>query len=258
MAGTLKGKSVLVTGAASGIGRTSALMFAREGAKVLVVDLNVQGGKETVEMIKRARGEASFFKADIRKASDVEAMVNKAVELYGRLDCAHNNAGIMGQMCGTLNCTEDDFDNVMDTNVKGVWLCLKYEVPQMLKQGGGAIVNTASKVGISAGIMGVPANPAYTASKHGVVGLTKQAGMDYAKQGVRINAVCPGWVDTPMTRPTTEEETKKQEKEVAAIAPIARKAKTEEIAEAVVWLCSDAASYVVGHAMLVDGGWGAH
>lgn len=251
-------KVALVTGAGNGIGRSSALLFAEEGARVVVVDLLVDAGEETVSLIKKANGEASFIQADLRKAADVEAMVSKTVERYGRLDYAHNNAGIMGSMSGTLDCTEEDWDAVVDTNLKGVWNCLRYEIPQMLSQGGGAIVNTASKVGLSAGILGLPGNPAYTASKHGVVGLTKQAGMEFAKYGVRVNAVCPGWVDTLMTRAANEEEEKAQMKEILATEPIERKGKPEEIAEAAVWLCSDAASFVIGHAMLVDGGWGAH
>jgi NAD(P)-dependent dehydrogenase (short-subunit alcohol dehydrogenase family) len=258
MARSLEGKIALVTGGGSGIGKATALAFAREGAKVVVDDINAEGGEETVRLIKKANGEATFVKADVRIEAEVKKMVDRVVELYGRLDCAHNNAGIKGDMCGTLDCTSEDWENMISTNLRGVWLCMKYEILQMLKQGGGAIVNTASKVGLSAGSMVIPGNISYTASKHGVVGLTKQAGVEFANKGIRINAVCPGFIDTPLTAPHDDEDVRIQAEVVAATEPIGRKGTAEEVAEAVVWLCSDAASFVLGHAMSVDGGWAAH
>jgi len=249
MAELLKGKIALVTGGGSGIGRASSLMFAREGAKVVVADVVVDGGEETIGMIKKAGGEAIFVKVDVSKAAEVEAMVNKAVEAYGRLDCTFNNAGIEGAMASTVEYTEEDWDRVININLKGVWLCMKYEIAQMLKQGGGAIVNTASVLGL----VGMAELPAYVASKHGVAGLTKTAALEYAKSGIRVNAVCPGVIDTPMVgrglalRPELEPQ-------FVAAEPVGRMGKPEEIAEAVVWLCSEAASFVTGHAMVVDGG----
>jgi NAD(P)-dependent dehydrogenase (short-subunit alcohol dehydrogenase family) len=245
MPGTAKlldGKVALVTGAGSGIGRATALTFAREGAKVVVADIIAEGGEETVRMVKAAGGEALFVKTDVSKAAEVEALITKVVQTYGRLDCAFNNAGIEGVFVSTAECSEENWDRTLAINLKGVWLCMKYEIPQMLKQGGGAIVNTASV----AGLVGFAGLPAYVASKHGVAGLTKTAALEYAKAGIRVNAVCPGGISTPMTE--------RLFKAVAALEPVGRMGKPEEIAEAVVWLCSDAASFVTGHAMAVDGG----
>jgi NAD(P)-dependent dehydrogenase (short-subunit alcohol dehydrogenase family) len=250
MAGRLEGKVALITGAGSGIGRASALAFAREGAKVMVADIIVAGGEETVQLIKNAGGEAAFIKVDVSQAAEVAAMVNKVVETYGRLDCAFNNAGVEGEFTSTAEYSEAGFDKVLAVNLKGVWLCMKYEVPQLLKQGGGAIVNTAS----GAGLIGVAGLSAYVASKHGVVGLTKTAALEYAKSGIRVNAVCPGVIQTPMVARLTAHQPQMAEAMVAA-EPMGRAGKPEEIAEAVVWLCSDAASFVTGHAMSVDGGY---
>ena len=249
MAGRVQGKVALVTGGSSGIGRATALVFAREGAKVVVADVVVDGGEETVRLIKAAGGDAVFVKADMAKATDVEGMVQQAVSTYGRLDCAHNNAGIEGATGKTADYQEPDWDRVIQINLTGVWLCMKYEIPQMLKQGGGAIVNTAS----DAGLLGVPQMPAYVASKHGVVGLTKTAALEYAKSGIRVNAVCPGVIKTPMVERITSLRPGRIER-MAAAEPVGRMGKPEEIAEAVVWLCSEAASFVTGLPMPVDGG----
>jgi NAD(P)-dependent dehydrogenase (short-subunit alcohol dehydrogenase family) len=250
MAGSLSGKVALVTGASSGIGRASALMFTREGATVVVADVVVEGGEETAHMITNAGGKAIFVRADVSKAADVEALIHQAVATYGRLDCAHNNAGIAGKSQTIVDTTEENWDRIMNINLKGVWLCMKYEIPQMLKQGGGAIVNTAS----DAGLIGVKRTGAYVASKHGVVGLTKTAALEYAKAGIRVNAVCPGPIDTPMLQKGATRFPQVIEKMVAA-QPNKRLGKPEEIAEAAVWLCSDGASFVTGLAMSVDGGY---
>ncbi len=248
MAGRVDGKVAVITGAGSGIGRATALAFTREGAKVVVADIVVAGGEETVRMIKAAGGEAIFIKTDVTKAAEVEALLKQTVETYGRLDCAFNNAGIEGEIAPTADCTEENWDRVVNVDLKSVWLCLKYEIPQMLKQGGGAIVNTASVAGL-VGFLGIPA---YVASKHGVNGLTKTAALEYAKAGIRVNAVCPGVIRTPMVERAFGASPQMAEA-AAAMEPVGRLGKPEEIAEAVLWLCSDAASFVTGLPMAVDG-----
>ena len=249
MAGLLSGKVALVTGGSTGIGRASALTFAREGAQVVVADVVVDKAEETVRLIKEAGGEARCIKTDVTQAAEVEAMVRFTLDAYGRLDCAHNNAGIEGTVSNTAEYAEADWDRVIGVNLTGVWLCMKYEIPPMLEQGGGAIVNTAS----GAGLIGAPGMPAYVASKHGVVGLTKTAALEYAKAGIRVNAMCPGVIETPMVERLTGGNPGMMEGFVA-IHPVGRAGQPQEIAEAVVWLCSDAASFVTGHAMSVDGG----
>ncbi len=245
----LKGKVVLVTGASSGIGRATALAFAREGAKVVVADVQVEGGEETVRIIKEAGVEAIFVKTDVSDAAEVERLINRAKETFGRLDCAHNNAGIEGITAPTADCTEENWDRIIKINLKGVWLCMKYEIPQMLKQGSGAIVNTASV----AGLVGFQGLPAYCASKGGIIQLTRTAALEYATKGIRINAVCPGVIRTPMVERVTGGKPE-VEAQFTALEPVGRMGTPEEIAEAVVWLCSDAASFVTGHPLVVDGG----
>ncbi len=197
MPGPLDGRVALVTGGGSGIGRASSLAYARDGAKVVIVDVNVEGGEETVQSIKEAGGEAILVHADVSKAVEVQQMVDRTVEAYGRLDCAFNNAGVSGRSRGTMvDHSEEEWDRVIGTNLKGVWLCMKAQIPQMLKQGGGAIVNNASV----AGLVGIRRTSAYVAAKHGVVGLTKAAALEYAESGIRVNAVCPGYINTPLVR----------------------------------------------------------
>lgn len=249
MAGLLDGKVALITGGSTGIGRATAQIFAREGAKVAVADVNVEGAEETVRLIQDAGGEAICIHTDVSQAADTEAMVKTVVETYGRLDCAFNNAGIEGEMQPTQDYAEATWERVIGINLKGVWLSMKAEIQHMLGHGGGAIVNTASV----AGLVAVPAMSAYVAAKHGVVGLTKTAALEYAKVGIRVNAVCPGGVDTPMVQRVFGSNRELAEAAVAA-EPVGRLAQPAEIGEAVAWLCSDAASFVTGHPMAVDGG----
>ncbi len=249
MAREFDGKVVLVTGAASGIGRATALAFAREGARVCVADVNEEGGSQTVKLIEKEGGTAFFVKCDVSKASDVKAMVDAVVNKFGRLDFAFNNAGIEGKPASTVDCSEENWDKTLDVNLKGVWLCVKFEIPVMVKQGGGVIVNMSS----IAGLVGFPGMPAYVASKHGILGLTKTTALEYAKANVRVNAVCPGAIRTPMLERFIGGNLE-VEKQITATIPMARVGKPEEIAGAVLWLCSQKASYVTGHALVVDGG----
>ena len=250
MAGELEGKIALVTGAGSGIGRESALAFAASGAQVMVSDVVVEGGEGTVAQIKAAGGEATFIRADVSQRADVEPLIRQTVETYGRLDCAHNNAGIEGDMAPTAECTEANWDRTIAINLKGVWLCMRYEIPQMLEQGGGVIVNTSSV----AGLVGFVNLPAYVATKHGVAGLTRTAALEYAQQGIRVNAVCPGVIHTPMIDRIVGGDAE-AEAQFTALEPVGRMGSPAEVAQAVVWLCSDAASFVTGIAMPVDGGF---
>ena len=240
----------LITGGGSGIGRAAALACAEQGDRVVIADTDREGGEETRLQIESQGGEALFIRADVSQAADVEALVSQAVKQYGRLDCAFNNAGTEGESVPLAESSEEVWDRVLSVNLKGVWLCMKYELRQMLKQGSGAIVNNASVLGL----VGTPSNPAYTASKHGVVGLTKSAALAYAQSGIRVNAVCPGFVQSPLT---DRKFASSPERKNAVIArhPIGRLGTTKEIAAAVVWLFSDASSFVTGHALTVDGGY---
>jgi NAD(P)-dependent dehydrogenase (short-subunit alcohol dehydrogenase family) len=247
----LENKVALITGGGSGMGRASALEFAAQGAKVLVADYVAEGGERTAAVIRDKGGEAVFVQVDVSNPAQVEAMVKKAVDTWGRLDFAHNNAGIEGTLGPTAEGTLENWNRVLGTNLTGVWLCLKYEIPQMLKQGGGAIVNTAS----AAGLRAVDGLSAYCASKHGVIGLTKVASREYAKAKIRINAVCPGPIETPMLQRIIDVSRTMAPASTAGATPIGRSGKAEEVARVVVWLCTDAASYVTGVAMPVDGGY---
>jgi NAD(P)-dependent dehydrogenase (short-subunit alcohol dehydrogenase family) len=246
------GKVALVTGGGSGIGRATAIAFAREGAKVVIGNRNVQRGEETVSMIRDAGGTASFRRTDVVVAADVKALVDHAVTTYGRLDIAFNNAGIEGDPRPLAEQTEANFDAVMDINVKGVWLSMKYEIPRMLEQGGGAIVNCSSV----AGVIGFPGIGIYSASKHAVIGLTKVAALEYSAQGIRINAVNPAVIDTEMVDRLADGMNMKKD-DLTTFHPIGRIGRVEEVAEAVLWMCSDKASFVTGHSMIVDGGFTA-
>lgn len=292
MSRQFEGKVALVTGGSSGIGRATALAFAREGAKLVVADVDAAGGEETVRLIREAHiaaptkihaaipalagagvrsnadsyptkgnGDktgaygwdsdvARFVMTDVSKAAEVETLIQKVIQTFGRLDYTFNNAGIEGITGTTVDLSEENWDRVINTNLKGVWLSMKYEIPEFLKQGGGAIVNTSSV----AGLVGFQGIPAYVASKHGVVGLTKSAALEYAKSGIRINAVLPGVIRTPMVERFLDGNPK-GEVSLVAQQPIGRFGTPEEIAEVVIWLCSDAASFVTGHALVADGGF---
>jgi NAD(P)-dependent dehydrogenase (short-subunit alcohol dehydrogenase family) len=250
MPGLVEGKVMLVTGGGSGIGRATALKLAQEGATVMIADYVQEGGERTVKMIKDSGGTASFIQADVSLGAQVEAMVAKTVQTYGRIDGAFNNAGIEGRMATTVETSEENFDRTIAINLKGVWLCMKYEIPQMLRQGGGSIVNTASV----AGLVGIERLPAYNASKHGVVGLTRTAALEYATKNIRVNCVCPGAIRTPMTERIIDSGGMSEQEAIAA-EPVGRWGKPEEIAQGVVWLLSDSASFVTGHPMTIDGGW---
>ncbi len=246
----LEGKTALVTGAASGIGRASALALAREGAALCVSDINMEGAQETARLISAAGGQAIARLCDVADKSEVQTMVAAALTAFGKLDTAVNNAGISGHFDQRLHQADDEtFERVIDVNLRGVWHCMKAELPPMLAQGSGAIVNIASV----AGLIGAPKAADYTASKHAVVGITKSAALDYAKSGIRVNAVCPAYTDTAMAQGAIAGNPGMASIMARAI-PMGRLGLAEEIAEAVVWLCSDASSFVTGHALVLDGG----
>ncbi|HEY0678695.1 MAG TPA: SDR family oxidoreductase [Chitinophagaceae bacterium] len=247
-----EGKVAIVTGGSFGIGRATAVAFAKRGARVVIADWLEDKEGETLKQIKNAGSEGLFVQCDVSKIKEVSAMVEKTIATYGRLDFAFNNAGIEGSSAKTHECTEENWDKTIGINLKGVWLCMKMEIPHILNQGKGAIVNCASVAGLD-GFVGLPS---YVASKHGIVGLTKTAALEYARLGIRVNAVCPGVIHTAMVDRITGED-KEAEKQFIGLEPIGRMGTPEEVGEAVVWLCSDAASFVTGIAMPVDGAFSA-
>lgn len=247
--GSFAGKVAFVTGAANGIGRAAALAFAREGARVVAADVAEQGNQDTARLIEEAGGRALAVRCDVSRGEDVRAALDQAVETFGRLDFAFNNAGVEQPITPAADLTGQEWDRIVAINLRGVFLCMRHEIPLMLKQGSGAIVNTSS----GAGVKGFAGQAAYCAAKFGIVGLTKAAALDYAKANIRINAVCPGIIETPMMDRFSGG-TPEGRARVIAQEPVGRMGKPEEIAAAVLWLCSDAAAFVVGHAMVIDGG----
>ncbi|MCK2056597.1 SDR family oxidoreductase [Methylobacterium sp. 37f] len=243
------GKVAFVTGATSGIGRATALAFAKAGSAVTVADVSEEGNLQTARLIEEAGGRVLAVRCDVSKSEDVKAALDRTIETFGKLDFAFNNAGIEQPVASVSEIEDEDFDRLVAINLRGMFLCLKHQVPLLLRNGGGAIVNTSS----GAGVKGIAGQAAYAATKHGVIGMTKSAALDYAKDGIRINAVCPGIIDTPMMQRFTGG-TPEGMARVIAQEPVGRMGKSEEIAAAVLYLCSDMAAFVIGHAMVVDGG----
>ena len=252
MAGLLDGKSTLITGGGGGIGRATALVFAREGARIAVADASTEAAQQTVALVNAAGGQAMSLGGDVTDSAQVQAMIASVVSAYGRIDCAFNNAGIAGFQVGaagqkTHEWSDEAFDRMIGVNLKGVWLCMKHQIPHMIAQGGGKIVNTGS----IAGLIGLPTYSAYVAAKHGVLGLTKTAALEYAADNIRVNAVCPGYIETKMT----EDSMRRRGGQLMAMVPFRRMGKPEEIAEMVLFLCSDRSSYISGACYNVDGGY---
>lgn len=249
MAGTMSGKVAIVTGGGSGIGKATALAFAGKGVRVAVVDIVPEGANLTVSMIKEAGGEAVAILCDVARSAQVKAMVDKTIETFGRLDYAFNNAGIEGMIAPLVDYDEDAWNHILSVNLTGVWLCMKYEIPALLKQGGGAIVNTASV----AGHIGTPGASGYTATKHGVIGLTKTVALEYATSGIRVNSLCPGAIRTEMWE-IGMKNYPHMEQFFRDAHPVGRIGEVNEVAGAVVWMCSDEASFMTGTSMIIDGG----
>lgn len=245
------GKVAMITGSGSGIGRATALAFAQEKTRVVVSDISIEGGRETTRLIQEAGGEAIFVKCDVAHAEEIETLINTAVATYGSLDYAVNNAGMVGMISALAEYPLEVWNKVIAVNLTAAWLCMKHEVAQMLKQGGGAIVNMASV----SGMVGFPTMSAYVASKHGLVGLTKSAAVEVAARGIRVNAVCPSGIETPMLLNSPLVTDPEQYKQIMAHYPIERLGKAEEVAAATVWLCSDAASFITGAVIPVDGAY---
>ena len=250
MTNCIPDKVALVTGGGSGIGRATVLAFCKKGFKVVAVDLNGDSGDETVKLAKKLGNDAQFIRADVSNSGQVKALIDRILEEHGRLDVAYNNAGIEGPSGGLAQCTESEFDEVIAINLKGVWICMKYELPAILKSGGGAVVNTSS----ISGLVGSGGLVPYAASKFGVSGLTRSAAMEYGKLGVRVNAVCPGTIDTPMVERLSTSDPNNSAN-IIKRTPLSRKGNPTEVADVVVWLCSDSASYVNGALVPVDGGY---
>ena len=250
MKNDLQGKVAIITGGTSGIGRDTAVLFAEAGAKVVVAGRREAEGNETVDLIRKAGGVGLFVQTDVSKARDIEALVRRSVEKFGRVDTAFNNAGIEGNWRPIVDQSEEEWDHVININLKGVWLCVKHEIQQMLKQGGGGTIVNMSSV---AGLMGAPAAAPYCASKHGVIGLTRTAALEYAKEKIRVNAVCPAVIETPMEQRLFGEP--EAHKYALSMHPIGRLGTPREIAEAVLWLCSEKSSFMTGHYIVLDGGF---
>jgi NAD(P)-dependent dehydrogenase (short-subunit alcohol dehydrogenase family) len=247
MSKDLQGKVAIITGGTTGIGRDTAVLFAQAGAKVVVAGRREKEGAETMEAVRKAGGEGIFVKTDVSKSADVQGLVHKTIEKFGRVDCLFNNAGIEGVWAPIIEQREEDFEQVIAINLTGVWMCMKYVIPHMLKQGGGTIVNMSSV----AGLMGAAGAAAYVASKHAVIGLTKSAALEYATNNIRVNAVCPAVIETPMGERIFGGE---RHDMAVAMHPVGRLGKPREVAEAVLWMCSHKSSFMTGHELVVDGG----